>query len=331
MKRLFSLLLCAVLLVFMMPQIIFAEEGIVDNDVSEQEGNSNLCEHHIEHDESCGYNDAEGSSCSYVCQICKLDKDGTQLEVQDSQESEDLQESGNLQESEDVSEVQELQTFNAVTRSVPKETLESHIVTDRVSNPEGVVVNLFDYWVNDSGEFPIGSTTPKGDLLTKDHQHVREKPSAWGNTAAYSSANDWWHGINENHLLIFGDGVIHAGLWNKGAGENTDYGKQYAGMEGIVNPVLINGYPTIRLEAARQQLINDETERNWKLIGDCMLTGDHVDNLASPGVYTYESKDIQNLSNTLIQKWENDGYCKEYPILVCVRILQNFRKVKSVD
>lgn len=286
-KRILSLLLCSTLLFLMMPQVTFAEESTLDNNVS---GEANgLCEHHTEHDETCGYNEEEGTVCHYICEVCKA-----------NEKSQEEQELPGVQENE-----QELQPLNDMARSVPSETLESHIVTDKVSDPQGAIVNLFDYWVNDTGEVPNGGTTPKGDLLTKDHSHVREKPSAWGNSSAYSSENDWWRGINENHLLLFGDGVIHAGLWNKGAGETSDYGKQYAGMEGIVKPILINGYPSVNIEAARQRLTGDETVRNWKLVSDCMLTGDHIDTLDSPGVYTYDSKDVQNFSNTLIQKWEN--------------------------
>ena len=50
----------------------------------------------------------------------------------------------------------------------------------------------------------------------------------------FSTDTNWNIGINHGHLLLFGDGLIHAGLWNKGAGESCDYGKAYAGMEGIV-------------------------------------------------------------------------------------------------
>lgn len=36
----------------------------------------------------------------------------------------------------------------AMPRSVGADVLQGHIVTDRVANPDGVTVNLFDYWVN---------------------------------------------------------------------------------------------------------------------------------------------------------------------------------------
>lgn len=185
-----------------------------------------------------------------------------------------------------------------------EEQIKSHIITDALSEISGVQVNLFDYYV--STEYP---TAPSGDILKNKETHVRQIPSAWGNTAAYSAADSWWHGINENHLLIFGDGIIHAGLWNKGAGENTDYGKQYAGMEGIVKPLLQNGYPLINTGAARQILTNknpgEDFYRNYELITDHKLAGDHINSPMSGGAYPNEGADIQNLSNTLITLWEN--------------------------
>lgn len=190
---------------------------------------------------------------------------------------------------------------------VDQETLQKHIVTESVADPASTTVNLFDYWVNASGEDPSASTTPKGDLLTKDHYHIREKPSAWGRKSPYSSKNDWWRGINAGHLLLFGDGMIHGGLWNKGAGESTAYGQKYAGMEGIVEPVLTNGYPTVNTAAAKNKLLNDQSKRDWTLVGDYKLAGDHIEQKdpSDSTAYTYDGNDIQNLSNTLIQAWED--------------------------
>lgn len=186
-----------------------------------------------------------------------------------------------------------------------EEQLKSHIVSDVVSEIDGVQVNLFDYWV-----LTENPKAPNGDILTKSDRHIRQKPSAWGNTANYSASADWWNGINKNHLLIFGDGVIHAGLWNKGAGEGTDYGLAYAGMEGIVQPLLEDGYPLVNTSLARKLLngITDPTDpnyRNYELIGDYKLAGDHINSAQIGGAYPNEGSDIQNLSNTLISLWEN--------------------------
>lgn len=102
--------------------------------------------------------------------------------------------------------------------------------------------------------------------------------------------------------------MIHAGLWNKGAGENCRYGKEYAGMEGIVKSTLnTEGYPEINLDNAEKILADEkdgpyEMSKNYpgnekyKLIKDYYLTGDHN---ASYGE-EYQSDNIQNLSKTVI-------------------------------
>lgn len=191
--------------------------------------------------------------------------------------------------------------------------LQSHIITDAVNEIDGVQVNLFDYWV-------LYENPTSGDNLTKAERHIRAVPSAWGNNSAYSTSVDWWKGINENHLLIFGDGIIHAGLWNKGAGEATEYGKKYAGMEGIVKPLLENGYPCINTERANWILNrsseddpsideNSPSYRDYTLIGDYRLSGDHINSapVSTSGgkpIYAYEGANIKNLSDTLIDLWE---------------------------
>lgn len=182
----------------------------------------------------------------------------------------------------------------AATYALTEAQLKPHIVTEGVVNPSGVTVNLFDYWVN-----PTGETPTTGDILTKHHSHKRETSQA-----SFSSSEDWNRGINENHLLIFGDGIIHAGLWNKGAGSSNTYGQLYAGTEGIVKPVLFGGYPEINLADAKRKLTDDQTERDWTKIKDWLLAGDHIGAATSGWLYNYEGDNPQNLSNTLIGIWE---------------------------
>lgn len=176
---------------------------------------------------------------------------------------------------------------------------DDHILgSDQIATPENVTVNLFDYWVKT--ETP---TAPKGDLLDKSDNHYHENND--GSTAStptyYSDKDDWNLGINQDHLLLFGDGLIHAGLWNKGAGENCRYGKKYAGMEGIVKNTLDeNGYPEINLPMANKVLTNGNPERKYELIKDYKLAGDHI---ASDGD-KYGSANIKNISNTAIGLWE---------------------------
>ena len=68
-KRLLSLCVALALCLGLLPTAAFAKDG-------EQNGDQNLettglCQHHTQHDASCGYDpDVEGSSCSYVCAIC---------------------------------------------------------------------------------------------------------------------------------------------------------------------------------------------------------------------------------------------------------------------
>lgn len=173
--------------------------------------------------------------------------------------------------------------------------LESHKVLG--IDPDETTVNLFDYWVDVAGESP---TAPNGDILSKEpSMHWRED----GSKANFSGPDNWNRGINENHLLLFGDGVVHGGLWNKGAGESTDYGKTYAGMENIVKPILKDGYPEINVDAARQKLTGDQTERDWTLIKDWKLS---IEQREDPNFsYAEQSENVQNLSETVIANWEN--------------------------
>ena len=152
------------------------------------------------------------------------------------------------------------------------------------------------------GEYP---SAPTGDLLTKNDAHLRpsQKPDNVGgftpNPVAFSGDVDWWKNINEGHLLIFGDGVIHAGLWNKGGGETTEYGKKYAGMENIVESKLVDDYPVINTKLAQKQLTGaaegTQRYRDWTLVGDCMLAGSPTSDHNMPSGHEYKSDNIQNL------------------------------------
>ena len=186
--------------------------------------------------------------------------------------------------------------------------LDQHTLGEKdIAKPENVTVNLFDYWVHETrGENP---KAPDGDILEKSDRHYHEDND--GNivvdtydknikvATTYSNKDNWNLGINQGHLLLFGDGLIHAGLWNKGAGENCRYGKEYAGMEGIVKNTLDgNGYPEIDLPMANKVLTDGNPERDHKLIKDYKLAGDHTVDTE------YESGNIKNISDTAIGLWE---------------------------
>ena len=87
--------------------------------------------------------------------------------------------------------------------------LSSHIAAPAA--PENVKVNLFDYWV----ATPDPATSSTGDILSAGDVHYHEDggEGALGTTpTGYSNQEDWNKGINQGHLLLFGDGLIHAGL-----------------------------------------------------------------------------------------------------------------------
>lgn len=169
--------------------------------------------------------------------------------------------------------------------------------------PENVTVNLFDYWVEDYGQNP--SVATGGDILQKSDSHKTAFADANGGaTTEWSTRDDWYKGINKGHLLLFGDGLIHAGLWNKGAGSGTEYGQKYAGMEGIVQRVLVDHFPALNLKAAKSQLKEtlDGSERDYTKVGDYKLAGEHTP--GSEG--KYEGAIFQNLSDTLLGVWSGD-------------------------
>lgn len=182
--------------------------------------------------------------------------------------------------------------------------LSDHIVP--AANPN-VRVNLFDYWVR--LEKP---TAPDGDILDKRiyFRHEDNEGNPAETAAQYSTVDDWNRGINQGHLLLFGDGMIHAGLWNKGGGAATRYGQKYAGMEQIVQPVLQNGYPVLNLALAEKKLTDDPSDPDaYQLIKDYALCGDRdytpATDITGQACEAYSSKDIQNLSKTLIGLWQD--------------------------
>ncbi len=160
--------------------------------------------------------------------------------------------------------------------------LEDHIVSS--VNPPNTTVNLFDYWVDANG-------AEGNDLLgTTDIHNGPVNPDV-----PRSGVEDWDKGINKGRLLLFGDGNIHAGYWNKGAGAVSEYGKQAAGMTGLVESVLKDGYPVMDTEAMVRQMDGCEDITDYKLCGDHI--GDPLDE-------RYDSTDLQNISKTVIRKWE---------------------------
>lgn len=133
--------------------------------------------------------------------------------------------------------------------------LESHTVPG--INPPNTTVNLFDYWVDTDG------STGNDLLETQDIHDGEMNPDV-----ERTGVDDWNKGINVGRLLLFGDGNIHAGFWNKGAGAGSEYGQKDSGMMGIVEPVLQNGYPAINTNEMEKEISNYTGISDWKLCGD---------------------------------------------------------------
>ncbi|MCI8653461.1 MAG: fibro-slime domain-containing protein [Angelakisella sp.] len=207
------------------------------------------------------------------------------------------------------------------TMAVTEDQLESHIIRDAV-DPANTTVNLFDYYIDEP------TSPPTADVTKKDYNHTHsyddetkmpneswikywlpESKAHWAlDPLSYdgyarnpiSTDKEYNKNINENHLFLFGDTIGHAGLWNRGAGQNSPFGKKYAGMENIVKNTLVDDYPVINLQNARKELVDDIDIRDFRLIkyfnqsGDCSL------------IYNYNSSDgkYPNIANNVIGRWE---------------------------
>ena len=159
--------------------------------------------------------------------------------------------------------------------------LSSHIV--RGINPAATTVNLFDYWVDQDG-------AEGNDRLPKSRKHYNLETPA--KLVERTEKEDWNKGINAGRLFLFGDGNIHAGFWNKGAGAISGYGQKYAGMMGIVEKNLSDGYPVVNVEQIDKKLDDHTLISDWELCGD--HNEDKVHNSDTP----------QNVSKDVIAAWE---------------------------
>lgn len=190
----------------------------------------------------------------------------------------------------DVSKVAEADTAETggilnLTVTVHELSLEGHTVYS--VDPPATRVDLFDYWVDGDGAV-------EDDILPKSEFHK----NVAGTPVERTAMADWNKGINRGRLLLFGDGNIHAGFWNKGAGAGGDYGKKYAGMAGIVKKLLEDGYPVIDTEQMGESI------QDHALIDDYMLCGDHI---GDPADDRRDSQDLQNISKNVIAEWEKAG------------------------
>lgn len=124
--------------------------------------------------------------------------------------------------------------------------------------PDNVTVNLFNYSTGAHRE-----EEPKNDLM----------PLTTVN--GFQCASEPWNkGINQGHLLLFGDSMAGSGYWNIGAGAGKPWGKTNTNFKGIVQTSLgEDGYPVIDLATGastlgtynfeKYQQKRPDTENDW--------------------------------------------------------------------
>lgn len=226
------------------------------------------------------------------------------------------------------------------TMAVSQDVLKKHIVTEGIVNPPDATINLFDYALEDTVDNP----TTGQDIFSSSRKncgHYRKLDyvfaTQWGVSDKLqkyvgSGSNGWNVGINKDHFLLFGDAqIVHAGLWNRGGGSTSPYGKLFAGMQGIVSKNLTDGYPTINAGNARKKLDEPKnpdgtaqtwtyskvyngnkytsTYEKWMWVTDALLAGDCQGAIKYPTNTTAEANllakaKVQNLSETIIKNWE---------------------------
>lgn len=168
--------------------------------------------------------------------------------------------------------------------------LKDHIVPG--ITPANTTVNLFDYWVDRNG-------ASDNDLLDTTDGHYGKGTTE---VVPRTGVSDWNKGINKGRLLLFGNGNIHAGFWNKGAGAMSPYGTDNVGMSGIVKRVLEGGYPIIDTG------VMDDKISGYDKISDYELCGDHDTTAADK----HTSINPQNISQTVINGWDKQSASLDY-------------------
>lgn len=128
--------------------------------------------------------------------------------------------------------------YPGVRRTLTEQELTDALKTHTVQglNPPDTTVHIFDY--------------------TSAYDGAKQKDLLKNSELAYPE--DWNRGINQGHLLLFGDQMLGAGYWNIGAGAGKMWAQKHTNLKGIVKSTLENGYPVIDLEKARNPL-NDVT------------------------------------------------------------------------
>lgn len=147
-------------------------------------------------------------------------------------------------------DMSQFELFDATTdegNAAFETALKAHQVTGMT--PAGTTVNLFDYVASRDGAV-------ENDISIKDLK-VRLPKKSDTELTPVTGPDAWNLGINQGHLLLFGDSMIDAGYWNIGAGAARKWAQDNSNMKGIVEATLKeDGYPTINKEKIDDK-IND--------------------------------------------------------------------------
>ncbi len=206
---------------------------------------------------------------------------------------------------EDGNDTSEIKGILNLTITLHDLQLDKHTVSS--VNPLNTTVNLFDYWVDADRNGAKGQ-----DDLLRPYEDWDHKGSD-GNKRGHTGVENWNQGINTGRLLLFGDGNIHAGFWNKGAGASSDYGKAKAGMSGIVKSVLSKGYPVVDDKEMEKSI------DQYKGISDWDLCGDHVNG-------NLTSVNPKNISDTVAENWKASGNSASLDYLFNPDIKNNYKR-----
>ena len=241
--------------------LVFTSGGVsvLADETDDRAYTAGLCEHHPEHTDDCGYDEAAGTPCTYECDICGSDaSDGEKTDQNGSGQNTGSEDGQNTEDtSEDTTSGGAATAGDTADKTGTDETANAAMITDwswidedgilqendgvwgigvpgaseanlangRVDgiSPQGTTINVFDYWQTDD-------TEPAGD---------------------YESDRD--HGINKNTVLKFGSGMGETA--GDGATNNNvnEYTKSEQVRQGIVNRTLTDGYPSLSDEVDDSQ------------------------------------------------------------------------------
>lgn len=142
----------------------------------------------------------------------------------------------------------------------------------RATDPDNTTINLFDYTV-----VPMDPAT--GDQMP-----------------AITDYLTWMtKGVNNGHLLMFGNNGFNYGYWNRGAGSGSKYGQENGIFNGIVANKLLDGYPVINTA---------DINGGYSQYNDKLTQVPHTGTGINPADYPQYQK---NISDIVQKEWEAGG------------------------